>query len=558
MERQIILEFLSKNHQQLSEHFYTQMTLCLLGSHYDQQLATLFNPTDEINIYHIKEPRIYHKKYSFDKLENNIIAMALDVQTEITFNKDELDFDLFDPFYFKKINTLDFGSIQVTPINDKECIGFLITYYQQTNQKVTYDQKCLVRLIKDLFKEHSSNYEKEILNLINKPQVIYYLLKNKQYIYVNDNLKNHLKIPSSVLKTKETSFIGRLDHFSEEIGIKKQKFHDYDLFYLTKFTSETEKPSILASCEINKYLQDSFYLWYLEINQTKNLFEDVFTLFKQIPLEDFKIIQINIDSYWFLINEKVNLSDQNKISLKIPFYNLWLTAPQQVNNKMDFDKIYTYLHTEKPDEFKYDVYVKWLKNSFQYKAQLKNSDELEIINSYDGKFFAKVLNVFSNNDEKIKIFEEDSEEKISKVNLKEQTLFISLTTTSLKKRQTLEKIKKLLLYNELWINVILSEKLSYEEFLKLISKYKCYKVNLSCDSSIFMNILYAPSLPLFDGIYLNKSEYQSIRENEVGFMQNILSYIIKDNMNVFMENFLPSENDLVHTSCYYIKRKEQK
>ena len=134
---------------------------------------------------------------------------------------------------------------------------------------------------------------------------------------------------------------------------------------------------------------------------------------------------------------------------------------------------------------------------------------------------------------------------------------ISLSSSVLKKRKTLEAIKKVLVnQNTLWVNVIYDKKITDTEFLKLISKYKCYNVMLSCDSSVFLDIVLMKTLILFDGIYLQDSEYQSIIKNEVGLPQAILSFCINDYKQIFMENFNPSkDDDLVHDSCLYVLKK---
>ena len=87
MYRNIILEFLTNKHLVLSDNGYYQMTLCELGRKYNDTPLKFVKKEDEINVYHVKEPRIYQKSYDFSKAESTILMMLLELKSEITFNK---------------------------------------------------------------------------------------------------------------------------------------------------------------------------------------------------------------------------------------------------------------------------------------------------------------------------------------------------------------------------------------------------------------------------------------------------------------------------------------
>ena len=87
MYRKVILEFLSSKHLELSKNDYFQMTICQIGASYQGTIQEMLKKSDEITIYHIKEPRIYQKTYDFSKIDETIISMILDIKEEVTFNK---------------------------------------------------------------------------------------------------------------------------------------------------------------------------------------------------------------------------------------------------------------------------------------------------------------------------------------------------------------------------------------------------------------------------------------------------------------------------------------
>ena len=77
MYRNIILDFLSNKHLQLAEQNYYQMTICQIGCNYEDSPLKFIKNEDEINIYHIKEPRIYYKNYDFSNLNSSIIMKLI-------------------------------------------------------------------------------------------------------------------------------------------------------------------------------------------------------------------------------------------------------------------------------------------------------------------------------------------------------------------------------------------------------------------------------------------------------------------------------------------------
>ena len=63
--------------------------------------------------------------------------MLLELKQEVCFNKDDLNFEMIDPYYLEDLRKMDFGSLQATPIFDGDDLsGVLITYYKDVNGKI--------------------------------------------------------------------------------------------------------------------------------------------------------------------------------------------------------------------------------------------------------------------------------------------------------------------------------------------------------------------------------------------------------------------------------------
>lgn len=572
MYRKVILEFLSSKHLELSKNDYFQMTICQIGASYQGTIQEMLKKSDEITIYHIKEPRIYQKTYDFSKIDETIISMILDIKEEVTFNKNDLNFTLKDPFYFNDLQELTFESLQATLFNVNGIDIIILIYYNKPNGHITIKLPEVSKLIKDLQKDKDNDIKEEIENLIKPSFKLSYALKNDKYIYVNDQLKEYLKLPNNLLKTKETSFIGRINHFIDSLGIKKVKYQDINLYYL----EEKPKDEMVENPVLSLYSLDTlklpkeFTVLFFRSDMNLTLKNDLETLDKclhTLLIEDYYLFAYNDEAFVYIIPGIITKDNMTKIIQMLSnHYLCFVTSPNQIKPSMNIKRIIKYLYEEEPSEFSYDKYVTWFNNlnelSLKYNELYKTKDtNYLIVNSVTGKsalsMYYLPIRTF-NRDAHFNSFDSMCEKVLDRItSLENKQLMISLSSSVLKKRKTLEAIKKILVnQNTLWVNVIYDKKITDTEFLKLISKYKCYNVMLSCDSSVFLDIVLMKTLILFDGIYLQDSEYQSIIKNEVGLPQAILSFCINDYKQIFMENFNPSkDDDLVHDSCLYVLKK---
>lgn len=569
MYRNVILEFLATKRKLLQNSSFFQMTICQIGTNYDDFLIKLINKEDLIHVYHVNEPRIYEKEYSFENLHNSIVMMVMELKQQVCFNYEALNFEMIDPFYLKDLKKINFKSLQAIPIfeNDEVC-GVIILYYDSENQSLAFTNNELLKLLNELNLDKEKNIQNELAKAIINIDDYYIIAMSKDLIYVNELVKQKLKITSSVLDRKTTSYIGRINNLIGQIGIKKIKYANLDVYYLNhnKILSKPFEKKVFSIYTLNQVFYDNkntflFVRINESIDETLNKLNDVLN---RIEISDYTLFQYSDDTFIYCINESLSIDDYQKI--KKAFSNIYLMMLRyqvDINGKMNLNKLCDYLFIMQPDNFIFQNYVEWLnehnKVSLAYNENYyDNKINYEIKSSFDNSMLVKMINLplkGENRNTHFKMYNEMSEQILKASSKYEnQPIMLNLSISVLEKRKNYEIIKKIINNNNtLWINVLNDQVISEEGVLKTLSKYKYLNLHLSCDSSVFLNINYMSMLPLFDAIYLQNVEFESIRRNEVGLPQAIMTYAINQQMLVIMENFKPDgENDYQHASCYYV------
>ncbi len=572
MYRNVILDFLATKRKLIQETAYLQMTLCQIGTKYHNKLTQLIEKEDLVRIYHISEPRIYEKTYSFEHLANTIVMMVMELKQEVCFEIDALNFSLNDPFYLKDLRNINFKSLQATPIMEQgEVCGVVITYFGEPNQKITFTNNELLKLLANLNIDKETTICRELEKKITGYDDYYLIAMNKSHIYLNDLTKKELHISSNILDRKETMYIGRIKTFISQIGVKKIDFLGLDVYYLNqKLTiSSSSDKRILSMYNLNnEKLPSEFSLLLVRFSPETSIDESLKKMkdaFNRLEIVDYDIYQYNDETFIYNIHPIMLKDVFNQIqSNYTEFYFVLVTSPNDINKQMNLIKICDYLYNNQPSEFVYKEYVKWLNNNneikLNYALKYNNTTyKYEVINSSNQEQICRLINLplkVINRDAHFKAYNEICEYALKEcAKFENQMIMLNLSTSLMVRRRNLEIVKKIISNNNtLWINVLDDKVLNSEEFTKLISKYKCLNLHLACDSSVFLSIKLMPCLMLFDAIYIQNEEYESIRCNEVGMPQAIMSYAINEQMLVIIENFKPCiDLDYRHASCYFVK-----
>ena len=237
MYRNVILDFLSFYRPQLNKYQFKFATISLMGRFNVGNISNLLLRADEVITYHIKEPRIYEKVYSFETFSNTICDMIVFTKQTIILKKDELSF-INDPYYLKDIRNIDFYSIALVPIIKKnDVVGTIIFYFDSDAKGFSCKQSDLVRLFDNLQNSIGSVYENNIDQALiqNEDYIKIVYLKNKQKCYIDNFLKNKFHFKSNILDLEDNKINIKL---KKEVDSKKYRFVQTDYFniyYINKF-----------------------------------------------------------------------------------------------------------------------------------------------------------------------------------------------------------------------------------------------------------------------------------------------------------------------------------
>ena len=167
MYRNVILEFLSLYREQLNSYRYKQMTISLLGRFEISDISSLVLRPDEVLTYHIKEPRIYEKSYSFETFSKTIGDMIVYSKEKVFLSKNDITSSIEDPFYLKDIRNIPFQSIVMFPILKKEeVVGTIIFYFEEDASKFNIKNSDLVKLFDALQSSQGKNINHDINEMI--------------------------------------------------------------------------------------------------------------------------------------------------------------------------------------------------------------------------------------------------------------------------------------------------------------------------------------------------------------------------------------------------------
>ena len=237
MYRSVILDFLSMNRTQLNKFKFKQATISLLGRFNQKDISSLLLRADEIITYHVNEPRIYEKIYSFETFSQTICDMVVFTKQQIYLTKEQLT-TINDPFYLKDIKLIDFNSIVLIPIiKNEDVLGTIIFYFDDFAKDFKCKQSDLLKLFNNLQEYQSNLYESQISNLLldNEEFIKVVYPKNQSKCYIDNILKHKFHLKSNIIDLNEKSLSKRIE---KEINSKKYHYVSndiFDIYYINKY-----------------------------------------------------------------------------------------------------------------------------------------------------------------------------------------------------------------------------------------------------------------------------------------------------------------------------------
>ena len=187
--RHLVLEFLADNR----ELGIQQMTLVFLGKKNDPFLQQCLNTSiDKVFVYHNKGTRLFWKEYEYDKLSGSIIELLFDTNTSLNISKNEIDFNLCEPYYFLDLRKFDFDYLSAIAVEESdELIGYALLYGTKEISEEEYPLVSLRWLFRNIVKNENQAKFLEFDHLMNNE---YGYLKFESSIYLSESLASYLKI----------------------------------------------------------------------------------------------------------------------------------------------------------------------------------------------------------------------------------------------------------------------------------------------------------------------------------------------------------------------------
>lgn len=567
MERKLILDFIGQNYQSLSDIKFKQMTVFVYGKIYqNDSLGNKLLDGNKLFAYDVKLPRIYLKKFSLDKMNDGMLALAGDINQMTVFSKSDFNFELEEVYSGKDIRELNFNYLYLYPvIKDDLKIGAILIYAENLVKDFKITQNSVTLLFNGLSELELVNFRQNIINALLDEESLYYLVgqTNNKYCYLSDNLCEKFKLKNPVLLDNEliTSFI---KHHQVKYAKLKFPFEDYFVYSVNKNDFDDIKDNYLHISSLNQVdLNDEFTLILVDYSQHT---DDFLGFINKLNLIDKYYVCACEDGFYVLaINKKIKKTIVKQMLAGIDSFYITLHAPNEVNNKMDFSKIVKYLKEVRPNEFLYHEYLTFINYLCQDSLELnKNKHNKRIVvfsTNKDLKY--PLLNYVSIGFKYLEnslVYERMTVNKLNKY-IKDAKIgcYVGLESISLLKRKLIEIYKKYQ-NKQIPLSVIVhyNKETKKEELYNALSLFKMYGIKSYADSSIFLNLNVIDTMELFDGCYVHKDEFSGLMKSNNKFINMFVTYFYNESKLIIFEQ---SENEEYNNryedeSIYFVKESE--
>lgn len=563
MHRSVILDFLAMNRIQLNKYKFKQATISLLGRFNQKEITSLILRADEVVTYHVKEPRIYEKSYSFEIFSETICDMVVFTNQKIYLKKEEMS-SIKDPFYLKDIKQLDFYSCVLVPITKNEdVVGTIIFYFGDDAKDFTCKQSDLNKLYESLQSSSSNVYEKMISTSIseNENYIKIVILKNTNKCFIDNPIKNRYHLKTNVIDLSDKTLKNKIN---KEINNHKYRFisnEKFDIYYISKFDYHNPNQSfnVLALVTINEEIPDSFSLVFIENNQID---EELLNQFSDATIKKY---YISGQMYVYLLNIEIQNKKIQELSNKfLDNYFLVITS-KSITKKMNLKNVVEFIGEIKPEVFALNDYIKYINNInyIDLYSDVNNSSNIDkkFINSITKEEFC-ILPELATFNISTKIMLCNYEDKIYKfinslIKNDVSNYLIPIIPSMLNNKKlflALQRLANVTKYPKVLLTIPSLENVNVSELEKGMSKLKKQGVFIVVDSSIYFNNKTLYLLDLCDSIYLHNDEYESLVKYPSGINTAIIQYMIKNYKEIIIDYPLDKVTDAYfNTLLYYIK-----
>ena len=563
MHRNVILDFLSIYRQQLNTYSFKQASISLMGRLNLKEISSLMLRADEVITYHVNEPRIYEKTYSFEVFAQTICDMAVFTKSEIYLNKNDIS-SVTDPFYLKDIRNIDFVSLKIYPIIIKdEVVGTIIFYFNDHAKEFKCKNNDLVKLFENLQNTFNEPYDKivndSIVNAEEYNRLVYF--KEKNLCYIDNFLKNKFHLKTNIVDLSNLEMKNKLERETKNKKYRFTKSDNFDIYYISKYDYKYDDNNfdLLALTTLNNNSFPEFSLIYVD-NQNIDLL--LANMFSNNIIKKYHV-QNNLNVY-LLDLEISNASGKEILTKIVDNYALIITS-KTITSKMKLESLSYFIAETRPEKFVFSSYVEYLNNinQSQLYANVEVSKALDktFVNSITNEKYG-VLPSLMNFDVYTKTQRDNLIKAIynfinSLVKNTMEGYIIPVLPSMLSTSRFFSAIKRLQEIDrnlKVIITVPSIEKDNINGLEKGISKLRKEGVYVVVDSSIYFNNQTLYLLDLCNSIYIHKEEYEMLVKYPSGINTAIFQYMIKNYKELLIDYPLSKVTDAYfNTLLYYLK-----
>lgn len=559
MYRSIILEFLSTNRINLLENNYSQITLVLFPYEL-KNIQKLENEISNVKVYHVKEPYTFLKEYDFSKLQNSIVEMVLEYKEIIKINKDDISFEISDPYYLKDIKKQEFKSIELVPVlNENDLIAVAILYSNNYNSSFNISNKKWNTLVTKLISDEENSIYENIEENIKNNEKYLYVVKNNKKFFLNEELRKKHRFKNNIITEKEHDYY-RLNKILQPMN--KIISEDKEIYYISNqlLKSENDNLEIYLLESINNHgFEEDFTVIFtkminVDVDVNNYIFKYHNAIKKIFPDALIKTYKVKNDTFSFLIDKVFTKKEENELKYNLKKdYFVVMSTKNNIKKTMNIVDIISYLDQTLPDCFVLNYYLEYSKNInenlyqvdkdlYRYNKILIKADTLQTIGNMVSAPIDDYYNVSS-----YKLIENESLKVLEKVlsnDIKDP--IITLLIDSVSKRKVYELLKKIIAKEPNSKIILHSEKIKDFEtsyVYNSIQKLKDLGYVVIIDSTIFMNFKYNICLKISDAVIIRDNELDvSLTSNNL-INKKIFEYFYENSKVVIFEK-IPKEEDL--------------
>lgn len=543
MEREHILNFLAENKTELDKIHFLSCEIVLYGRENTNHPFQSFITYDGLFLYNVVLPRIYSKYESLDHMNDGILSLVNEINTpKIIYHDDLLELGILDAFTKKDIDTLDYKVLYLIPVvKNNNHIASIIIFANKYDESFILDKGSITSLINKLSVDAIDQLSNLIKNTLGSIYENNYCLVRGDNMIMFNNPINPVKLDKS---PKEINL------FINDSNIKKVEFGVISLYYLnlSQFKDETIQTFDISSLNDMKRSDD----YSLIVFNYQNEIKDISVFIKNLPFEfSYKVFKDGA-FYLIYINKTIYKPTFKKAFENFKDYHL-LVHSDELSKEMDLIKLVTYFKLERPIEFNFKEYQKYLT---RINSELMFIDEAalesKVINSRTLVEMPLVNRIIEKDFEYENIIRLETitvkalKEAVSKYN----TFYISIPSTMIHKKKLTDVISENINKN-IYMFIHLDKITNRQDFYNGLIKLKTLNCKILVDSSIFFNIHNLDLSDFIDGIYINKEECNNLLTGRYKIFTSILSFYLSEQKDIILKDTTHLINADIHIS--YIK-----